>query len=251
MKRALIIGGARSGIGQAVSLAFQNRGFKIVATVEQDDLSESQDFIDTNPQMTFLPVSSAEPASYFEAIEKCRTLDFECAVVADFYFYVESTSDFDKEKWDRSLFANLTVPKLVGHEGINSWPACKSVTFITSSEANTGSFGAHCYAATKSATHNLARSLANAADGKCRFNCIAAGWIGGVMDTDEVFNRSRSITPLGRLGSPEEVAEAVAWIACDAASFVNGATLLVDGGYTGVDTVSKYEYEAEFGTLRK
>lgn len=71
------------------------------------------------------------------------------------------------------------------------------------------------------------------------------------MDTDEVFNRSRSITPLGRLGSPEEVAEAVAWIACDAASFVNGATLLVDGGYTGVDTVSKYEYEAEFGTLRK
>lgn len=42
--------------------------------------------------------------------------------------------------------------KLVGYEGVNSWPACKSVTFITSSEATTGSFGAHCYAAETAAT---------------------------------------------------------------------------------------------------
>ena len=63
------------------------------------------------------------------------------------------------------------------------------------------------------------------------------------MDTDEVFNMSRKITPLGRLGSPEEVANVIAFLVSKDASFVNGSVVTVDGGYTGVDTIAKYESE--------
>ena len=69
--------------------------------------------------------------------------------------------------------------------------------------------------------------------------------VGGVMDTDEVFNMSRAITPLGRLGSPEEIASVVAFLVSDDASFVNGTVVTADGGYSGVDTIAKYEFDSE------
>lgn len=69
------------------------------------------------------------------------------------------------------------------------------------------------------------------------------------MDTDEVFNMSRAVTPMGRLGSPEEIASVAGWLISDSSSFVNGTVIVTDGGYTGVDTISKFEFESEFGKL--
>ena len=69
------------------------------------------------------------------------------------------------------------------------------------------------------------------------------------MDTDEVFDLSRSISPLARLGTPEELAAAALWLTSGSASFVNGTVLTVDGGCTEIDTVAKFEYESEFGKL--
>jgi NAD(P)-dependent dehydrogenase (short-subunit alcohol dehydrogenase family) len=77
-----------------------------------------------------------------------------------------------------------------------------------------------------------------------RVNAVAPGWIGGVMDTDEVFERSRRITPLRRLGAPAEVAAAISFLLSEQASFVNGTVLVVDGGYSGVDTIAKFEFDA-------
>jgi hypothetical protein len=82
------------------------------------------------------------------------------------------------------------------------------------------------------------------------------------MDTDEVFNKSRKITPLGRLGSPKEIAKTVMFLCSEDSSFINGSVITADGGYSGVDSVSKFEYQnyiakndferftAEFITLR-
>jgi 3-oxoacyl-[acyl-carrier protein] reductase len=74
-----------------------------------------------------------------------------------------------------------------------------------------------------------------------RANAVAAGWIGGVMDTDTVFEMSRGITPLGRLGSPAEVANVIQFLLSADSSFVSGSVITVDGGYTGVDPISRYE----------
>ena len=63
------------------------------------------------------------------------------------------------------------------------------------------------------------------------------------MDTDEVFNMSRKITPLERLGDPNEVANVVSFLLSQDSSFVNGTVIVADGGYSGVDAIAKYEFD--------
>ena len=99
-------------------------------------------------------------------------------------------------------------------------------------------------AATKAAIHNLVKTLANNLGRRgIRINALPAGWIGGEMDTDEIFNKSRSLTPLGRLGRDQEIADVACFLLSDKSSFVNGTTVVADGGYLGSDPLSKYEFE--------
>ena len=68
------------------------------------------------------------------------------------------------------------------------------------------------------------------------------------MDTDEIFNKSRSLTPLGRLGTDEEIADVAYFLFSQKSSFINGTTVVADGGYLCSDPLSKYEYEDTFGS---
>ena len=165
-------------------------------------------------------------------------------VFAQFYFAMENPDSFDYDVWDKSLAINLTAPNYFVHE-----LKCKmidgcSIVILTSTEGFRGSYGASAYAATKAAIHNLVKTLANNL-GKygIRINALPAGWIGGEMDTDEIFNKSRSLTPLGRLGTDDEVANVTLFLLSSSSSFVNGTTIVVDGGYLCSDPLSKFEFE--------
>lgn len=97
------------------------------------------------------------------------------------------------------------------------------------------------YSAAKGAISQLTRSLAEAyAPDGIRVNAVAPGWIDtpllASIDDKAVLDRLLSRTPLARFGQPEEIAKAITFLVSDAASFVTGAVLPVDGGYlvTGI-----------------
>ncbi|MBW9054635.1 SDR family NAD(P)-dependent oxidoreductase [Rhizobium mesosinicum] len=115
-----------------------------------------------------------------------------------------------------------------------------SIVLTSSVSAFTADPGLSVYSATKAAIRSLARCwILDLKDRKIRVNTISpgstetpglAGLAGPDGDTKGLFEFLGSRIPLGRLGRPEEIANAVAFLASDAASFINGADLQVDGG---------------------
>lgn len=108
-----------------------------------------------------------------------------------------------------------------------------SVVFVSSILASDGSGrGAH-YAATKAALLGLTRSLARELSPQVRVNAVAPGSIDTAIlagDTPERRRERERRIPMGRVGSPEEVADAIAYLLSPAASYITGATLNVNGG---------------------
>lgn len=113
-----------------------------------------------------------------------------------------------------------------------------SIVNISSIAGLTGSSGAGAYTASKAAVRMLTKGLANDyAKDNVRVNSVHPGYIETPMtkqllENDNYRNWFISQTPLGTLGKPEQVAEAVLFLASDAASYITGVELPVDGGVT-------------------
>lgn len=241
----VVTGAALPGIGEAITRTLVTAGHRVIGTYDADDGSNAAALaseLSVAVELHEVDHSSIPSVTGFTAkIEP----GVSGIVNAQMFFNMEDLNAFDHDLWSRSLTVNITVPNVVIHELKDRLVDGAAVVVITSTEAYIGSFGASAYSASKAAVHNLVKTHANNLGPRgIRVNAVAPGWIGGVMDTDEVFNLSRKITPLGRLGSPQEVANVVEFLLSSKASFVNGTAIVVDGGYTGVDTISKYEAEA-------
>lgn len=242
-KTAVVFGAETEGNGKGVAERLRHDGWRVVGLAHKDALSNP--VVSDNGSVT---VDMANLQALRDACGILAQYRPDAVVFADMFFAIENLSDFDHDLWKKSLDINLTAPNVLFRELAPAMPDGSAFVIVTSTEAFMGSFGASAYAATKAAVHNLVKSLANVYGPRnMRINAVAAGWIGGVMDTDEVFNMSRAITPLGRLGTPAEVGAATAFLLSDDASFVNGTVLVVDGGYSGVDTIAKHEYESSLG----
>ena len=241
----LVIGAAKPGYAESITRKLLSEGYSVIGTYDEEYSENAKKMQDefSSEKLTLKPVNlaSREELAAFVASVKG---DVRGLIFAQFFFYMENPDNFDHCMWDKSLAVNLTAPNYLIHELKKNMMPGSSIVIITSTEAYRGSYGASAYAATKAAIHNLVRTLANNL-GKygIRINALPAGWIGGEMDTDEVFNKSRSLTPLGRLGTDEEIADVAYFLFSEKSSFVNGTTVIADGGYLGSDPLSKYEFE--------
>jgi NAD(P)-dependent dehydrogenase (short-subunit alcohol dehydrogenase family) len=150
---------------------------------------------------------------------------------------------FKREDWDHALAVNLTAPMMLSQRVARALIAAKApgriinIASIYASVAS-GVYRLSAYAASKAARANLTRQLAvEWAPHEILVNAIAPGWIpteateGGIAKPANK-QRMELFTPLGRLGRPEELRGAVVFLAGPASSYVTGAVLAVDGGYT-------------------
>ena len=142
-------------------------------------------------------------------------------------------ADFDEEDWDREMSVNLKgVWLCMKHEIPAMLEAGGGAIVNTSSGAGlVGEPGLAIYSATKHGIIGLTRSSAiEYGTSNIRVNAICPGITRTAMARNVAEDRIRARVPMGRLGSPDEVADAVVWLCSDAASFVTGHALSVDGG---------------------
>jgi 3-oxoacyl-[acyl-carrier protein] reductase len=240
----VVTGAAKPGYGEAITRRLIAEGHQVLGTCSAQHAEAAESLCATLPSVSIRKIDHTDRRSLSDFVSAAPS-ELLGLVHAEMFFEMERPERFDHALWDRSLAVNLSAPNFLTMELQHKLRDGASVVTVTSTEGFTGSFGASAYAATKAAIHNLVKTHANNLGKRgIRVNAVAPGWIGGVMDTDEVFNLSRRITPLGRLGAPEEVASAVWFMLSKESSFVNGTTLVVDGGYSGVDSIARFEFES-------
>jgi meso-butanediol dehydrogenase / (S,S)-butanediol dehydrogenase / diacetyl reductase len=151
----------------------------------------------------------------------------------------------DPETWNRCMAVNLGSIFLLAHFGIPEMKkhAGGSILNLSSVQGHACQRGVAAYATSKGAIHSLTRALAldHAAD-HIRVNSISPGSIrtpmlaraathfGPDQSVEAIFERFGAAHPLGRIGTPEEVAELAAFLVSDKAGFCTGGDYLVDGG---------------------
>lgn len=141
--------------------------------------------------------------------------------------------------WERMININLTGVFLCAKHAVPAMRASGGGAIVNTASilGHVGFADATAYSAAKAGVVNLTRVLAlSYAKERIRANSVAPGFIRTPMVLEgpvkDQLDGLAALHPLGRLGEPEEVAAAIAFLASDAASFVTGVSLLVDGGYT-------------------
>ena len=243
-KVALVTGGA-SGIGRATSLAFARQGAR-VAIADRDPTGAAETArmikeIGGSAAVFNLDVTKADDvASVIDRIvQTYRRLD--CAFNnAGIGGKVAKTAEYPEEEWDRTIDVNLKGVWLCMKYEIPVMEKQGSGAIVNTASIY-GLAGAAGYIAYNAAKHGVVGITRTAAleyaTAGIRINAVCPGYIRTPMtqpgiDANPEFERKMvSQTPMGRMGMPEEIAEAVVWLCSDAASFVTGHTMTPDGGY--------------------
>lgn len=242
--RVALVTGAGRGIGRAIAIGLAAAGARVAlfarTPAEIDEVRRSIE--SAGGEALAVPGSVATPAALSAVIEaidrKWGRLEVlvNCAGTSPIFKRAELIAD---EEWTGILDVNLSgvfyccraAVELMARSG-------GSIINVSSIAGSVGSPRLAAYAASKAGVDALTRTLALEWAGRgIRVNAVAPGFIETDMTRDLLASprwRSELLAriPLGRFGRPEEVLGAVVFLASESASYVTGATLFVDGGWT-------------------
>ncbi len=239
--KVAVVTGASSGIGRAIALKLHQAGAS-VALLDIDESGIELERVLERSRFYRCDVSSKEEV---EATLGKVFRDFgriDVVVNAAGVIVRKSAVDTEEEEWDLVLNVNLKGPFLVSKYAIPYMRKVGggSIVNVASGWGLKGGPKAAAYCASKGGLVNLTRAMAidHGREG-IRVNCVAPGDVDTPMlreearqlgvDFDE-FLREASERPIPRVGSPEDVANAVLFLVSDMASWITGSVLVVDGG---------------------
>jgi NAD(P)-dependent dehydrogenase (short-subunit alcohol dehydrogenase family) len=243
--RVAIVTGASRGLGMAIAEGLVEHGATVVlSSRKQPDLDVLAARINAGYPERALAIAAhagreEELRSLVErTMERFGRIDI-LINNAGTNPYFGPIIDAQLSAWDKTFEVNLRgyfiLTQLVVKASMERHGG--AIVNVASTGGLRPSPGLGVYGITKAGVVMMTRALARELDGKVRVNCIAPGlfktrFAEALWGNEEILGRSLANNPMGRIGTPQEIAGAVVFLVSDAASYVNGAVLVVDGGGT-------------------
>jgi len=240
-KSVLVTGGSR-GIGKAISLRFAEQGARRIAVsyLRNDKAAEetAEEIRKLGAESVLLRGNLGDPGKTKSLLEQAGPLDVIVSNAAT--GVIRPFEDLDEKHWDWTLNANARALFTIAREAAPTMPAGSSIVAISSLGADRVLDNYMLVGVSKATLEALVRYLAvELAPQDIRVNAVSAGLVEtGALDyfpnREEMLRFYRERTPAGRLVEPEDVADAVCFLASPTAAMVRGQTLIVDGGYANL-----------------
>ncbi|MFF4767357.1 SDR family NAD(P)-dependent oxidoreductase [Streptomyces sp. NPDC001255] len=243
--KVAVITGAASGMGRAMALAFTEEGAKavVVADLQEQPREGGESTVDL--------VRAAGGQSVFVRTDVTSPEELTAAVAAATEFggldvFVNNAGIFRNKPITETTEADFDLLMGINLKGtyFGAQAAARAliaqgrggvILNLSSVAGIQGSRGFSAYNASKGGVRLLTYSLADElGEHGIRVNAIHPGIVETVMTTQDVPVADKAVTPLGRNGRPEDVAKAAVYLASDAASYVSGTSLVVDGAMSRV-----------------
>lgn len=237
-RKIVLVTGASRGIGKAIAMRFANEGCFVIGTATSEKGAESiEEYLSESGGIgRVLDVCDSEQVDkLFEEIESVygslNVLVNNAGVTKDGLLMRMKDDD-----WASVIDTNLTAIYRMSRRAVKGMMKARfgRIINITSVVGKMGNAGQTNYAASKAGAEGFTRALAREIGSRgITVNCVAPGFIETDM-TDQLderlLNSMLDSVPVGRLGQPDDVAAAVAFLASDEASYITGEVLAVNGG---------------------
>ncbi len=253
-KVAIVKGGSR-GIGRAIAQKLCNEGATvIIGDIMDANLVEPDET--GKPSLSYMRLDVSDADSVKEVMQQVKNRFGRLDILVNnagimFERLMEDTSE---EDWDRMMDINVKgvflcskyAVGLMRNSGGGAIVNLGSIEGIVNNPEHTA------YAASKGAVHAMTRAIAvdEGTRSRVRCNTVCPGWINTELNEayfDQLKNPEEGkkaidkLHPVGRMGTPEDVANMVCWLASDEAGFVTGQQFVVDGGRTARPTLADFD----------
>lgn len=233
--KVALVTGAGSGIGRATALLLASEGANVlVIDIKPEAANETVQLIEkvgkgsAVPSVTDVSDPAAVRAAVDLAVKTWGKIDVLVNNAAMMTF--DPIVSLPEDKWDRVLAVNLRSVYLFCKYAIPHMPPGSAIVNTSSVHAHETEAGVAPYAASKGAMEAFTRAVAlELTKQKIRINCLAPGAVNTPMLWNNPNVKSGVEKIEGAVGQPEDIANAIAFLASDAARFINGTTLVADG----------------------
>ena len=243
-KKWALVTGALGGIGHALVEEYSRAGYSVLAT----DVKEASDSFVGLGNVHFLQldlekIAQSEEFSqrFYNQVQAMTNRESISTLINNAAMQILSPSrNISREQWQASFNVNLTAPFFLSQLFLNDLEKTHgSIVNISSIHATQTKKEFVAYATTKAALSSMTRNMVLDLGNKVRINAIEPAAIAtemlkaGFEGKEDKYRQLEAFHPIGRVGTPEEVAKLAVFLSSDDAGFVQGACISVSGGISG------------------
>lgn len=259
MKKSVVVTGFATNIGKRIAEKFYDNGFSIIGIHCPYTRDAALEFQRTHSDISIFEADFTNPDDVSRLIEFLKQYKFDVIINNAGMLNLNTDGtikneffNFDYSSFSNVMKCNFDAPLRLCIELKGNLNSGGNIINIASGGGMRASYGTISYAASKAALINLTASLSNVffPYNQIRVNSVSPGWVnpdnhsGMCSDEESPGGKAGLLTPLGRNASTNEIADVVYFLTTSQASFINGANIVVDGGWLNHNVIY---YEEAYG----